>query len=416
MVTEITSTSWLSRLGSSIKGVLVGLLLIPAAAILLFWNEGRAVNTAKTIDEGEKLCVAAKVDAVEPGNQGKLVHVSGTTKVEGTLADPVFPAASAQAVKLRRQVEMYQWEEKTHTKTEKKTGGSETTTTTYTYEKTWKDALIDSSKFKESGHTNPGSMPYASEEWSAAKVTLGAFTLSDGLVRQIRNWQPLRVGGPAGTEAVEATGAAPAAAAAAAIPARMRIVDGRYYLPVDAGAGTAPAAGASAEAKIGDVRIGFSTVPAGPVSIVSCQTGSTFQPFTASTGKSIDWLRTGIHSAAEMVAMERQDNAMMTWLLRLGGFVAMLMGFGLVLRPLVVVGDFVPFIGSLLGAGAFVISLVISAALSLVMIAVGWIAYRPVAGIGLLVAGVAVFVVGRKLIKGKKKPAAPAPAEMQSVR
>jgi len=50
--TETTQKSWASRIGESIKGVLIGLVLIVGSVIGLFWNEGRAVQTAKSLAEG----------------------------------------------------------------------------------------------------------------------------------------------------------------------------------------------------------------------------------------------------------------------------------------------------------------------------------------------------------------------------
>ena len=50
--TQVTSTSWIARLGKSILGVLIGIVLIIAAIVLLFWNEGRAVTTARSLAEG----------------------------------------------------------------------------------------------------------------------------------------------------------------------------------------------------------------------------------------------------------------------------------------------------------------------------------------------------------------------------
>src|SRR4051812_752026 len=50
--TEHSSQSWGSRLLESIKSVLIGLVLFVVAFPLLFWNEGRAVHTAKCLAEG----------------------------------------------------------------------------------------------------------------------------------------------------------------------------------------------------------------------------------------------------------------------------------------------------------------------------------------------------------------------------
>ena len=45
--TEVTSQNWFSRIGESIKGILFGIVIIPLMIILLWWNEGRAVTTAR---------------------------------------------------------------------------------------------------------------------------------------------------------------------------------------------------------------------------------------------------------------------------------------------------------------------------------------------------------------------------------
>ena len=43
--TEVTSRSWISRIGQSIVGVLIGLVMVIASIVVLFWNEGRAIQT-----------------------------------------------------------------------------------------------------------------------------------------------------------------------------------------------------------------------------------------------------------------------------------------------------------------------------------------------------------------------------------
>ena len=79
-VSETSSQGWLSRLGGAIKGIFVGLIMVIAAFPLLFWNEGRAVKPAKSLDEllalarvwrdGETLLL--EVDALKRLLQAKL--------------------------------------------------------------------------------------------------------------------------------------------------------------------------------------------------------------------------------------------------------------------------------------------------------------------------------------------------------
>ena len=50
--TEVTTKGWLERIGESIKGVVAGLVLFLGAFPLLWWNEGRSVQTYKSLQEG----------------------------------------------------------------------------------------------------------------------------------------------------------------------------------------------------------------------------------------------------------------------------------------------------------------------------------------------------------------------------
>ena len=50
--TETSTQGWGSRLGSSLIAALIGLLLVPAAIALLYWNEGRAVDALRALDRG----------------------------------------------------------------------------------------------------------------------------------------------------------------------------------------------------------------------------------------------------------------------------------------------------------------------------------------------------------------------------
>ena len=108
--TEVTRTSWGSRLGSSIKGIGFGLLIFVLAFPLLFWNESRAVKVARTLDEGQGIVQPTLSTTVDPNLEGKLVHMSGLASTQDVLSDAGF-GVSASAIKLRSVVEMYQWKE-----------------------------------------------------------------------------------------------------------------------------------------------------------------------------------------------------------------------------------------------------------------------------------------------------------------
>ena len=186
MIVEETTTSWGSRVGQSFKGILFGFVLIIASIALLFWNEGKTIKREKALTETGSVAVSVKSDSIDAANEDKVIHLSGDVTTDSILSDPDFNV-NINALKLVRNVEMYQWKENQETKKERTSGGGEKEVTTYTYSKTWSPTLIDSSAFKEAGHENPVAMPFVSEEFVAANANLGAFSLTS---EQIENLGP----------------------------------------------------------------------------------------------------------------------------------------------------------------------------------------------------------------------------------
>jgi hypothetical protein len=70
----------------------------------------------------------------------------------------------------------------------------------------------------------------------------------------------------------------------------------------------------------------------------------------------------------------------------------------------VTVADVVPFIGNLLGAGATLFAVLLALPLSLATISVGWVFYRPLVGVPLLIGAVALLVGGIWLLR-RRAPA-----------
>jgi hypothetical protein len=324
---------------------------------------------------------------VDSANEEKLVHLSGTATTDETLADSAF-GVSATALRLSRNVEMYQWVEKVETKKTKKAGGKEETTKTYSYVKQWQEGLVSSGDFrKPEGHENPASMPFSSQSWAASKVTLGAFTLSDGLAGQISKSEPIPV-----TDEMLAT-------LGEELQQEAQIAGEALYIGSDPSSPT-----------VGDLRITFEKVPPADVSVVAQQVGSQLGPYQTEAGDRLEMLDLGTVPADQMFTAAEQANVMMTWVLRLVGFLVMFIGLTMVFRPLSVVADVVPLIGDLVGMGAGLVAFAIAAPLSLLTIAVAWIFYRPLLGILLLAVAVGLFVVIKRMAAKRKAARAAAPA------
>lgn len=282
-------------------------------------------------------------------------------------------------------------ERKQKAQDQKKLGGGKKTVTTYSYSKSWSARLINSRSFKKpSGHQNPDSMRYESDEFTASEVTLGEFMLSRSLVGKINQSSVLPVADLANIEDIP----------------EAEFHGSSIYLGED-----------PSLPQIGDLRITYHVVAPTEVSIVSSQSGQTFEPYQAAAGGTIDMLEPGRVDAGMMFRQAQQSNVMWTWIYRLGGFVLMLVGMAMILRPLSVAGDVIPFLGSVVGAGTGILSFLIAAPFACLTIAVAWLRYRPAIGASLLFAAVVaagiVFMLSRR---GKSKSTAtPASSDTQTI-
>ncbi|MFO0891373.1 MAG: TMEM43 family protein [Isosphaeraceae bacterium] len=381
-VVERSSESWISRIGKAFVAIPIGLLLFLGSFVLLFWNEGRAVKTANGLEEGKDSVVSAAPGTIDPENDGKLVHLTGEATVDETLKDPVF-GVSARAISLRRVVEMYQWHERSETRTRKKLGGGRERVTHYHYEKKWSGNPIQSSRFKQAaGHANPSDWPLSSWTGKARRVALGAFTLPEALVDQIGGPEPLAVGDSDRAGLPES------------VAAGLRLDGGRFYRGYD-----------PSQPEVGDLRIFFERVSPQVMSVLARQAGSSLEPFETQSGASIERIQSGALSAAEMFQQAEAENKVLTWVLRLVGFLVMAVGLMMVLSPLSVLADIVPFLGTIVGFGTGFLAFGAAMVLSLATIAISWIAVRPVLGIGLLVlAALALFAFLRRAGSRRSRP------------
>lgn len=369
VVTEVVQTGWFGRLGGALLAVPVGLLLFIASFFVLFWNEGRAVDAIRALDAGLKQVVAISSQAVDPANDGKLVHVAGTATTVGALVDPAFQVGGSGLLRLERKAEMFQWREIKESKTEKSVGGGETTTTTYRYVKEWADHPIASSEFKKpEGHGNP-TMPYRGATYNAP-AQLGAFTLGDGQIGKLDDFRPF----------------APQFVGRVATPEGFHALGDYLYR------------GASLEnPALGDMRVSFRAVPSQAVTVVAAQSGRGFSPFHGGKDYAIDLVETGMRAPDAMFADAKADENLFTWILRVAGFAMMWTGLMMIAAPISWLASVLPFLESLVDAAASLMALILALPLSLGTIAVAWLTYRPLVGGGLLLAGILGAVLMRKI-------------------
>lgn len=184
-----TTNTWCGRMCNSLVGALFGVVLFLGSFPLLIWNEGAAVQTAQSLDEGMAQVVEV---ALPPGSyprhdpalDGRLVHIAAEAHDLPTLRDDDFGVA-VKALQLRRQVDMYQWREHERRHKRKDSFGNEHVETEYTYSAEWADSPISSSRFDDPSYRNPGAMEARSAVSTADSVHLGDYVVRKPLISQL---------------------------------------------------------------------------------------------------------------------------------------------------------------------------------------------------------------------------------------
>lgn len=354
---------------NAVTGIIVGVLLIIVGTVLLIFNEGNNVKNIKTVEEARKELVNAKASPIDVNNEGALVGVNGTlTYLDNYLLDNEFYVSSnTKTVKMVRTVEMYQWDEESDTTDDK---------TTYSYKKVWKGSLISSKSFHESGHENPSVMPYENLVVYADNVKLGDFNISRDNLEKLTTDKDVQIQN--------------ASLPSGYTTSNNYITNSRDY----------------SNPEVGDIRIKYSLVSTDEFSIVAMQQGSNLVDYTSSQNKKVHLVSSGIVSGTELINKLEANNNTLKWVLRVLGIALVCFGFASLLSPITQVLNIIPLVGKSISGLLTLMGLMIGFAYSMIVIAVSWIAYRPVLGCALL-AIAAGFIIGFSVLFKKCKNKTP---------
>ena len=445
--TETTTTGYGTRVGNSFKSIGTGFILFCAATALLWWNEGRAVKTAKMLEEaGSAWVEMPNPSKIDQSLDGELVCGTALATTEDSLIDKDF-GIGAKAIAIKRHVEYYQWVEHAESKSEDKLGGKEVTTTTYTYSQQWVSSPVQSSQFKDPAYQNKNTVLATVEdaEQYAENVTFGAYKLpeslihsisskeamelaiSDDLLKQLdknaqtayerfygvqqKNQQPTQqpVQQPAIPDSVRALMSDSAKAVADSLQAvndsinkAMANAQNRKDYDYIHVAGNVLYYGrVPGSPQIGDVRVTFEKIVPAKVTVMAVADGDSFKPFKAKNGKRFETLVMGKKTGDEIIEDAEDANTMWTWMLRIVGIMLVISALKMIFGFLSMILKVVPFLSSIMGFGIGIVCTVIGVVWSLIVIAIAWIFYRPVLGIILLI--IAGFLVWVFAFKGKEK-------------
>uniref|UniRef100_A0A7S1I8C3 Uncharacterized protein n=1 Tax=Eutreptiella gymnastica TaxID=73025 RepID=A0A7S1I8C3_9EUGL len=387
---EVTRTSYGEKMGNACGGVFAGIIMFLLSFPLLWWNEGRTLHTMQSLEDGLQAVREVACYPIDPSNEGQLVHISCSLEGLETLLEADL-GVSVQAAFLRRTVEMYQYREQTRTESTKQNDGSTKTVTHYTYREEWAAHPIDSQHFHvpdacllPSGGTvrcsNPRSWPLDSNILYSTTARAGAFDLSQNLLQLLSSSSPVRLN--ASTVDYKPSPRHP--------PPHLNqenthlvgnyLYTGNPNLPL-----------------VGDMRVRWTASTAKAVSVLAKQQGSGFVPW-ASRGRArytLQLLSEGFVSASDMIDQALLANSIVAYLLRILGWILMVVGLVQVGGPLGVMHDIIPFCGPIIGEMTMVAvwfaAFAVATPLSIITICLAWLRFRPWVSIP-LVACVAVLL------------------------
>ena len=431
--TETRTVGYGSRLKNSLTGIPMGFLLFIAGTCLLFWNEGRTVKMVQTIEQAEKEYMElGDVNTINAAAEGKLTHSSGTASTDDMLTDDLFPDVSGNYMRLERKAEYYQYVEQKHEQRRDKLGGGEEIITTYTYSRKWVNEPVNSSDFHDPQYRGVNAVRATVDDnvQYAQNVKYGAYTLPEAFIKMIGSTSPAAFKGheeeaKQAAAPVDTTDSAAMAAAnpgdtatqeelAADIAAAKKMqattpdaTQSKQYTVVNGN--TAYYGSDVNNPQVGDVRVTFYKVdPKCDISMLAVPQGGSFTEYVGKHGNTLySPVVNGKKSADEMFQSERETNNLFKWILRIVGVLMVVGGLKMIFQILTTLLKVVPFLASIMNFGVSTVCWILGIAWSLIVIAVGWIFYRPLLGIGLLV--VAGALIAWLVVRGKKKQATQQP-------
>lgn len=371
--TETSKRGWGSRLGSSLSGMLIGVILFLSSFGVLFWNEGRA-DLSKVADDAIPIS-SDEVNSDEDA-QGQLVSTSGVLTTDELLSDDLYLVPD-NYVYLRRNVEVYSWVEKKSSSSEEKFGGSEEVETTYTYKKEWVSEPAESADFKiPEGHEN---VPKQLEDLSvtASNATVGVYTI-DPEQASLPGAEDLKLT-ESNTQFSEDT--------------TTELASGKYLFN---GFGTLTAP------EVGDTRISYQVVPSDQnVTVFGKLEGDKILTFRDKKGNVLYRVFSG-SSSDDAVATLHGEYKTMLWVFRLIGFLMMWIGLNLVFGPIGVLAAVIPFLAHLTRSVVKIATFIVSLVATIITILVSMVLHNIWAVIAVLVLTAAAVYYWLK-VKDKKQ-------------
>lgn len=403
-------------------------MIFIGAIFLTRWNEGAYVSSQETLQ-------AAYSQVHEyPCSNTTSIPVDGVSLVflQGCPLDGMPEWSSGSFVFLQRprgvwfetSMEMYQWSEKSHSRTTKDSvGGGKTTVKWWSHERGWHselrsspthcdqasgpDSICDRSTICDGPfvgnsldsnrpHCNPNRLPNAPT--SGKQYTL-ARTIRTGPVFPNNDQLAMVTSRRAVLPDAESLGSETATLPITAlIPSNSRLEGGAVTsTPLDS------------PVRVGDVRVRWYTSTAQKASLLAAvDVDATMVPWYSGVTKRVAGAQDHINELQEgdvplevFFATLQSHLETRVWLLRVVSLVLFVVGTWLVLSPLSVMPDIIPFLGPIVGdvVGCVlgVMACLWGGFTFLLVTAICWISFRPMVGIPLLLSALALAYAAIRL-------------------
>lgn len=347
-----------------------GCILFLIGTIILFWNEGRAVNTILSLEEALDDAVSLNPEEDFDNNiyDGRIIHISGPIILGEPLTEPDYNI-QILSVKLKRRVQMFQWVEET---IENNFGGSSPIYSgpeddrTYYYTTDWKDNLIDSRSFyRQSKHKNPDKFPIESQIQVADTVTIGKYELGTEVKNKFNKFIELTSDSRPEDPSI-------------------KLHLGLYYHSNDI-----------FNPEIGDLRIlfSFAGMEGEVYTIVGKLDKGKIVPYQTNRMRKILLVYPGEISLTDVFKKEHHAQRLTTWGFRFIGWVLLFFGATCTASLLHYILSRIYLLSSLAPDPLFPVStnIILSMSLALVITSVAWFFHRPWFGTGLLFAALSPF-------------------------
>ena len=377
--TETTTTWYWSRLLNSLKWILLWAILIITSIWLLWWNEWRTIDVTQWLAEWKKITVNWNISPIDKNLEWKLIYINWKANTDEILKDKIF-FVSDNSIKLIRKVEMFQWKEIKKTHKKDNVWWSETTTTTYTYEKAWNKKEVSSSNFKENWHSNPTYWQFKSLNNIAKEVKVWDINLTNSFVNQINNETEILIKNDSFNKFTQFN----------KIDNAENLNNLVYIWSWSVENPT-----------IWDLKISFAAVYPAEISAIWQQNWDSIVSYKTKTDTSINLLQYWVVSIDNMYQKANDDNKFLAWMLRWLWLVLMFVWFRLLFWIIVILAKVIPFLSSVLSIWTSIIAFVLTLVIWWWTIVIAWFFVRPLISI-MILAWIVLILFGIKKYIPKK--------------